>query len=81
MEDINENGENMLPAFNELTRDVVGSSDDTDNYDLDSFNPENVVMWRALRKQYVDDALKLIDHIVTNPDLLREQLRSLLKDH
>lgn len=73
--------ENLLPEFNMQIIELAEASTEMDNYDLDSFNPENAVMYRGLRQQYVEDALKLIDLITANPDLMRQQLKALLKDH
>jgi hypothetical protein len=72
---------NMLPDFHYQVREALGSLDEMDRFDLDSFNSSSVMMYRAIRKQYVEDALKLVDMIAADPVRLRQQLEALLKDH
>lgn len=60
----------MLPRFYELLREAQNASDEEDNFDLDSKNPESKKKWNELLKAQQEANEKLIMYIRANPGLI-----------
>jgi hypothetical protein len=71
--------DDLLMLFTHHARVVVETSEVLDQIDLIGANDRTCIRFRALRKLHVEHMSDLIDMIEENADVLREQLKALLR--
>lgn len=67
-------GPRELWRFYELLDQAFESANAVDMFDLHSKDPVSMAKWRKIRDEEVTDVLALIDFVVDNAAVLREQV-------
>lgn len=66
--------ENLLSPFFELLVEAYGSSEEFDDFDLDSSNPESVETYRGILRRERDACLRLAQYCQRHEEELNAQL-------
>lgn len=72
MTNLNEQLRRIEPRFWWLVREARSSIEDFDSFDVDSGNPESVVVWKQLGELNSAAALELIHYVLQHADELQK---------